>query len=311
MMRLLIVLSFFFAATCQADSKLNYSTVKGAGDVPLTVVTSGSSERPAIIFIHGIGQSHYSFHKQLNSELADDFYLVAFDLRGHGSSGKPWDTEAYMHSETWAQDLEAVISATQARNPVIVAWSYGTLVLLDYIRQHDTSKIAGVVLSGSLGALRPYTLPSKDDPNTAEFLHIRQLQLSPDPRDQVAAIERMVGWLTTKPAPQSEQNVFKAIATMFPVYARSAMYSRTLDNQDLLDTIIKLPILLAMGADDNAGMLKDAELISQTYPNVCLSVYSGAGHSVFYEQPTRFNTELRRFAAQAADFNSCLVSGDK
>ncbi|PKI01316.1 alpha/beta fold hydrolase [Glaciecola sp. 33A] len=310
MIRLLILLSFFFGTTCQAETKLNYSTVKGAGDVPLTVVTAGSSQRPAIIFIHGIGQSHYSFHKQLESGLADDFYLVAFDLRGHGASGKPWDTEAYIHSETWAQDLEAVISATQARKPVIVAWSYGTLVLLDYIRQHDTSKIAGVVFSGSLGALRPYTLPTEDDPNTAEFLHIRQLQLSSDPRDQVAAIERMVGWLTTTPAPQSEQNVFKAIAAMFPVYARRAMYSRTLDNQDLLNTVTKLPVLLAMGADDNAGMLKDAKLLSQTIPNVCLSVYTGAGHSVFYEQPTRFNTELRSFAAQALDFNSCIVSAD-
>jgi pimeloyl-ACP methyl ester carboxylesterase len=65
-----------------------------------------------------------------------------------------------------------------------------------------------------------------------------------------------------------------------------------------------------MGADDNAGMLKDAELLSKTFPNVCLSVYTNAGHSVFYEQPTRFNTELRSFAAQAADFKSCFVSDD-
>jgi non-heme chloroperoxidase len=311
MIRLLILLSFFFGATCHANPKINYSTVKGADDVPLRVVTAGSSERPAIIFIHGIGQSHYSFHKQLESGLADDFYLVAFDLRGHGASGKPWDTEAYIHSATWAQDLAAVISATQARKPVIVAWSYGTLVLLDYIRQYDTSKIAGVLLTGSLGALRPFTMPTEDDPNTAEFLHIRKLQLSPDPRDQAAAVERMVGWLTTEPFSASQQSVFESIAMTFPVYARRAMYSRSLDNQDLLDTITKLPVFLAMGADDNAGMLKDAAQLTKTYANVCLSVYTGAGHSVFYEQPSRFNTELRNFATHAVNFKSCSVADDK
>jgi pimeloyl-ACP methyl ester carboxylesterase len=292
---LLVLLGALLVTACQAESVLNYLTVKGAGGVPLSVVTSGSSEKPAIIFIHGIGQSHYIFHKQLRSSLTDDFYLVAFDLRGHGASGKPWDTAAYTHSATWADDVAAVIAATQAIKPVIVGWSYGTLVALDYIRQYGTSKLSGVALTGSLGALRPFTLPSKEDPNTADFLRVRQLQLSPDPRDQLAAVERMVGWLTTNPVSSSEHRMLKSIAMMFPVYARKAMYSRAQDNQDLLQTLTKLPVFLAMGADDNSGMLKDAQALSKSYSNVRLSVYTDAGHSVFYEQPERFNTELHNF----------------
>jgi pimeloyl-ACP methyl ester carboxylesterase len=50
-----------------------------------------------------------------------------------------------------------------------------------------------------------------------------------------------------------------------------------------------------MGADDNSGMLKDAQALSKSYSNVRLSVYTDAGHSVFYEQPERFNTELHNF----------------
>jgi pimeloyl-ACP methyl ester carboxylesterase len=290
-------LGMALGAVCQAEPSLNYSTVQGAYGVPLNVVTAGSSKQPAIVFIHGIGQSHYMFYKQLESDLADDFYLVAFDLRGHGASGKPWNTDAYTQSATWADDVAAVIAATQARSPVIVGWSYGSLIALDYIRQYGTSELAGFVLSGSLGSLRPFNLPAEDDPNTAEFLRIRQLQFSPDPRDQIAALERMVGWLTSKPVPPSEQRMLKSIAMMFPLYARRAMYTRRLNNQDLLETITKLPVFLAMGADDNAGMLKDASELSAAYPNVRLSVYNDAGHSVFYEQPTRFNTELRNFAS--------------
>lgn len=89
--------------------------------------------------------------------------------------------------------------------------------------------------------------------------------------------------------------MLKSVAMMFPVYARKAMYSRAQDNQDLLQTLTKLPVFLAMGADDNGGMLKDAQALSKSYSNVRLSVYTDAGHSVFYEQPERFNTELYNF----------------
>lgn len=304
MIRILLLLSFFIGPLCQAEQTLNYQTVKGAGGVPLSVVTAGNSERPAIVFIHGIGQSHYMFHKQLKSSLANDFYLVAFDLRGHGASGKPWDTMTYTQSATWADDVAAVIAATQARKPIIVGWSYGTLVVLDYIRQYGTSKLSGVAFTGSLGALRPFTMPTEDDPNTAEFLRIRQLQLSPDPRDQIAAVESMIGWLTTAPVSPSEQRMLKSIAMMFPAYARRAMYSRTLDNQDLLDAMTKLPVFLVMGADDNAGMLKDAAALTENHPNFHLSVYTGAGHSVFYEQPKRFNAELLSFAERVTQFRT-------
>jgi non-heme chloroperoxidase len=118
MIRLLLLLGFFLGAVCQAEPALNYRTVEGADGVPLSVVTAGNATRPAIVFIHGIGQSHYMFHKQLQSSLADDFYLIAFDLRGHGASGKPWDTVAYNQSSIWADDVAAVIAATQARRPV-------------------------------------------------------------------------------------------------------------------------------------------------------------------------------------------------
>ncbi|MDH3639730.1 MAG: alpha/beta hydrolase, partial [Gammaproteobacteria bacterium] len=191
-MKYLALLLLGLLGAGQAGADWDYMTVDAADGVPLQVVTAGRREQPAIIFIHGIGQSHYSFHRQFNSDLAEDFFLVAFDLRGHGASGKPWTPDAYENSAVWARDVAAVIKATQARQPILVAWSYGTLVAMDYIREFGVADIAGLNMTGALGALRPFRMPATDDPATEEFARIRELQLSPNLVDNIRASELMV-----------------------------------------------------------------------------------------------------------------------
>ncbi len=272
----------------------NYRIVEGAGGVPLNVVTAGDPASPAILFIHGIGQSHVSFARQLDSDLAKDFFLVSFDLRGHGASGKPWLAEDYGESQVWAQDVAAVIEATEIDRPVMVGWSYGTLVVMDYLREFGIASVAGINLTGALGALQPFRMPAGDDPNVAEFARIRKLQLSPDLVDNIRASEPMVRWLTAEPLPEPERQLFQAVTMMLPVYARRAMTQRRLDNRDLLERLT-LPVLLSLGEKDNPGQLDDGAEMAATHANMRLSVYEGAGHSVFFERPERFNAELRRF----------------
>ncbi len=275
----------------------DYRTVEGAGGVPLNVVTAGDPASPAILLIHGFGQSHYSFVRQLNSDLADDYFLVTFDLRGHGASGKPWDAEDYSEHTVWAEDVAAVVSATGIERPVVVAWSYGTMIAMDYIREHGVAGIAGIVFTGGQGGLMPLRMPGTDDPDMAELGAIRELQQSPDLIDNIRAGERVIDLLTASPLPGPERELFRSLGLMVPAYVRRAMVHRTLDNQDLVDRL-SLPVLFALGAEDNPFQLEDAAEIAASRENVSLVVYEGAGHSVFIEQPQRFNAELRRFAEQ-------------
>ena len=293
-----VLLSLVLLAAGPAVAGWNYSTVAGAGGVPLNVVTVGTPDQPAILFIHGIGQSHYSFKHQLDSTLADEFFLVAFDLRGHGGSGKPWEPQDYDDAEIWARDVEAVINATGIRRPVMVAWSYGTLVAMDFIRVHGDKQLSGLVLTGALGALRPFRMPPADDPAAMEFAQIRELQLSASPVENIRATEKMVDWLTASPLPATDRELFRTISLMLPAYARRALVSRSFDNQDLIDRL-RLPTLLALGDQDNAFVLEDGGDIAATHDNVKLSIHKDTGHSVFYEQPQRFNEELQQFAQRA------------
>ena len=276
----------------------DYRTVEGAGGVPLNVVTAGDPAKPAILLIHGFGQSHYSFVLQLDSGLADDYYLVSFDLRGHGGSGKPWAVEDYSESAVWARDVDAVIEATGLDRPLVVAWSYGTMVAMDYIREFGDESIAGILMTGGQGALTPFRMPSgDDDPDAKEFAQIRELQSSPDLIDYIRAGERVIPLLTATPLPEQQRQLFQAIGLMLPPYVRRAMAHRTLDNQDMVGQL-SLPLLFCLGEKDNPFQLDDARELAASHDNMSLTVYEGAGHSVFVEQPERFNAELRRFAEQ-------------
>ena len=276
----------------------DYRTVEGAGGVPLNVVTAGDPAMPAILLIHGFGQSHYSFVLQLNSGLADDYFLVSFDLRGHGGSGKPWAVEDYSGPDVWAGDVAAVIESTGLDRPLVVGWSYGTMVAMDYVREFGDEGIAGILLTGGQGALRPFRMPSgDDDPGAEEFAQIRELQSSPDLIDYIRAGERVIPLLTASPLPEQQRQLFQAIGLMLPPYVRRAMAHRRLDNQDMVDRL-SLPVLFCLGEKDNPLQLDDARELAASHDNMSLTVYEEAGHSVFIEQPERFNAELRRFAEQ-------------
>jgi haloacetate dehalogenase len=45
-------------------------------------------QRPPLLLLHGIPETHVMWHK-IAPRLAEDFSIVAADLRGYGDSGKP------------------------------------------------------------------------------------------------------------------------------------------------------------------------------------------------------------------------------
>jgi len=53
----------------------------------------------------------------MDSDLAENFRLVAMDDRGHGLSDKPKD--AYGNSDLWADDVQSVISELSLDQPVL------------------------------------------------------------------------------------------------------------------------------------------------------------------------------------------------
>ncbi|MCL4776518.1 MAG: alpha/beta hydrolase [Gammaproteobacteria bacterium] len=300
---LIVVLLLAAAAVPAAESRI----VIGAGGLPLQVVEAGRRNGQGILFIHGSTLSSSSWKLQLESSLADDFHLVALDLRGHGNSGKPWDPSAYQNSKLWADDLAAVLDATGLTKPVVVAWSYGGHVTMDFLRYHPADRLAGVVFVGSSGGMVPW--PTLDPVTAAEFARLRPLGMSPDAGDRLEAARGFVSGMVQTPVDPVLLDREVAAVLAVPPYVRAAIAGRELDNATLVDRL-KLPVLFLLGDRERTVTVGDVTALAARLPVARILVYDGVGHMPFLEQSVRFNEDLRHFVGtvKAASGNNTTRS---
>jgi pimeloyl-ACP methyl ester carboxylesterase len=91
--------------------------------VTLDVWTAGDAAKPAIIFLHGFPESHYTWHHQL-AALSGDYYCVAPDQRGYCQSSKPPLVEDYSADKLTA-DVFALADALGIETFTIVGHDWG------------------------------------------------------------------------------------------------------------------------------------------------------------------------------------------
>ena len=265
--------------------------ITGGGGIRLHAVETGNPLWQSILFIHGISQSWLSWQTQLQSELQDEFRLVALDLRGHGKSDKPHDG-SYANSKVWADDIHTVMKSLELRRPILCGWSYGPLVILDYIRHYGEDAIGGTVFLGGVTKLG-----SEDAVAvlTSEFLGLIPGFFSVDVRESSSAMESLIRLcFTDEPA---EEDLYRMLGynLVVPPYVRQGMLSRALDNDDLLPKLRK-PLLIIQGSADKIVRVRAAEEIKSAVGHSTLVVVNGAGHALCTEEPEKFNSRLGDFA---------------
>lgn len=272
-----------------------HRTVEGAGGVPIETIETGNPKGPAIVFIHGMSQSHLAWLPQLRSSLARDHRLIAFDLRGHGASGKPWRSEDYADAKIWADDIDAVLRALQVDRAVFVAWSYGGHALMSYVRHHGTRRIAAIDFTGTLAGLRTVARPPGSE--TDRLLAGSRLRASADLEDNIAGYRAMASGLAAKDLPPELDEIAFLTGLMQPGYVRRAMRTLPVHNEDLLSTLT-MPIWLSMGDRDREWPVEECRALTAALPSATLSIYAGDGHFPSAENPQRFNAELAALVAR-------------
>lgn len=293
------VLACTFLVACMSASSAHSESyyVEGDGGVPLAVTVTGPEDGPEILFIHGIGMGAESFKPQLDSELADRYRMVAFDLRGHGMSGKPWNEKAYTDPAVWAEDVAAVIRATGLKKPILVGWSYGTLVAADYLREKGTDGISGLVMVGALGGFVPYVPPSiPPDPKImAQLTRAGELRQIPVFDAQQEAVDIISPMVVGSSASREWIDHAKTLGMMVPPYAQPLLRKHPMDNHDLVPLLRELPIYVMYGELDPSVPATMLSTLMEQLPNAMSRKFDKAGHSPFAEQPDAFSHDLACF----------------
>jgi pimeloyl-ACP methyl ester carboxylesterase len=285
---LLGILTSASAVAAQQAPPLPYKayTVKAPDGVALAVQEWGNPSGPEILFIHGFSQSNLSWGRQVKSDLAKEFRIVTFDLRGHGSSDKPLVPEAYKESRRWADDIDAIIKQVGLRKPVLVGWSYGGRVMNDYLTHYGDGAIAGLnyvaatstVKAGVLGAgARLIPAMAADDlatniETTKKFL-VSCFKIQPSAEDMATAL---------------------AYNMMVPPKVRGFLGGRPADYDAVLGRI-KVPVLVTQGREDLLVLPAMSEYTLAVVKHAKGMFYDGVGHSSFYEVADRYNADLAAF----------------
>jgi non-heme chloroperoxidase len=270
-------------------------TVNGAAGVNLHVREYGKSSGVPILLIHGWSQSHLCWAKQYGSVLTDEARIVALDLRGHGMSDAPAETDQYTDGDKWADDIEAVIDQLALDRPILVGWSYGGFIISDYVRKKGQGKIAGINFVDAAVVLSPKVFGSLVGP---AFLENAPGACQDDLPTNIAAIRRFLAACIVKSISKDDFEQILAFNMVVRPNVRGALLQRELDFTPILEGIT-VPVLVTHGRSDTLVLPAMAEYILSHCKTAEASWYEGVGHAPFLEEPLRFNTELKRFAASA------------
>ena len=247
----------------------------------------GNPKGPEILFIHGFSQCSLAWNNQFYSTaLANDFRLIAFDIRGHGASEKPLDVSRYAEDRLFADDVHGVMDAFNLRRPVLVGWSYAGRIVSDYAEAYGTRRIAGI----NYVCARTNNDAAFNGPGT-------ELLGDMSGNDLEANIRATQGFLRAcyekQPSPEEFETVF-GYNMLVPPDIRGAHLGRPASDGSILAKL-DMPVLVSQGSEDKLVLKGLGELTAAVVPGARLSMYNGIGHAPFAEDAPRFNRELAEF----------------
>ena len=269
---------------------MNSHKITGGGGIRLHAVETGNPQGRPVLFIHGFSQCWLAWGRQLDSDLAENYRLVAMDMRGHGLSDKPRD--GYDDSKLWADDINAVVESLSLDNPILCGWSYGTLVILDYVRHYGEDRLGGINFVCGITKLGSDEALSVLTP---EFLSHVPGFFSNDAEESARSMEALLRMCLVREPSVADLYLMLGYNLSVPPYVRQALFSRSFDNDDLLPKLRK-PVLITQGADD--AIVKPA-VVDQHRAGIAhaqIHVMADTGHAPFWEDAAGFNRRLREFA---------------
>jgi pimeloyl-ACP methyl ester carboxylesterase len=136
----------------------NYIKIGQENSTPIEIYYEDHGSGSPVVLIHGWPLNGASWEKQTAALLAAGHRVITYDRRGFGRSSKPAVGYNY---DTFAADLDALLSTLNLTDVSLVGFSMGTGEVTRYIGKYGTKRVRKAVLIGTLG---PYLVKTADNP---------------------------------------------------------------------------------------------------------------------------------------------------
>ena len=250
---------------------------------------------PAVVFSHGWPLSADAWEGQMVYLAARGYRCIAHDRRGHGRSSQPWNGNAM---DTYADDLAELIDTLDLHGITLVGHSTGGGEVARYTRRHGTTRVAKVVLVGSVTPLMLKTDTNAGGLPLSTFDAIRS-GVAAD-RSQFFAELATPFYGANRPGATVSQGVRDAfwLQGMQGGLKNELDCIKAFSETDFTDDLkaCDVPTLIVHGDDDqvvpiHASAYASAPLLTQA----TLKVYKGAPHGLTVTHKDEFNADLHAF----------------
>jgi non-heme chloroperoxidase len=271
------MVSFAPAANIAAPSTF-LSHVRLSNGITLHCATQGPKTGPAVIMLHGITDSWFSFSRVLPL-LPADIRVVVPDMRGHGDSERP--LTGYRLAD-FADDVIGLMDAMQIDKAVLVGHSMGSFVARK-VYELAPDRVSRLVLTGAAATLL--------NPGTIEL--VAAVNELTDPVDETFVREFQMSCVHG-PVPEPFMEAAIANSRRVPAAVWKAAF------QGLVDAEINLahpPVrtLVVGGRRDAVFSATEQMMLARQFPRGELHLIDDVGHTLHWEQPATFVSALIRF----------------
>lgn len=264
------------------------------GTVAYTAIGSG----PPVIFIHGYGDTLFTWRHQLR-DLRNELQLYALDLIGYGYSDQP---PIEYTVDTFISCVRQFMDALEIKSATVVGSSLGGAVALCLAKTHpervDRLVLLGPTIPGVQPAGRAFGLTfwlTHHGRLAERFVQpgfrpaVRQAL-----RDAVVDPSLITNDLVTYYARVARRPGFRH------VYVSTARNWHAWAAQGPRFGELKMPVLIIWGEADHVHPIRQGALLRTLIPQAELVRVPQCGHLPHVEQPRRVNALLRQFVGVAA-----------
>lgn len=285
---------------------LKHGFIKTNG-VNLHYVSQG--EGKLVLLLHGFPEFWYSWRHQI-AEFAQDYHVVAIDMRGYNDSDKPESLFAYKMSELIA-DVRGVINGLDYEDCILVAHDWGAAIAWNFAYEHPNMVDKLIVMNLPHPAKLIAGLKTWSQLQKSWYIFAFQIPLLPElifqANDYQAIASAFVDTVIDKSAFTPEDvSAYKEAAAKPGALNAMINYYRanfSIIPDDRINReygILDIPTLMIWGEEDFA-LGKELTYGTEEYvKDLQLKYIPNCSHWVQQEQPDLVNRYMRDFLSTAS-----------
>lgn len=257
---------------------------------------------PTIIFLHGgPGLADHNLYVPFWSQLKDVARVIFFDMRGHGQS-EGWDQPDTWNLKQWGTDVYEFCNALDIEKPIVVGFSFGGWVALDYATRYPDHP----------GALILCNTEAKNDAEVRAEAYKQKAIARGQDGDLVAEIVKNLAvnagdsetselylkhcapLFSEKPFRLEELDVCKQNEAVWLKFDKEEQYQ--FDYHEQLNMIVAPTLVISGSEDPEHPVICAKKMVSEmTSANVRFEIIVGAGDPVYADKPEETLRILRDF----------------